>query len=87
MFVWEKINELKKCNATKEEIADWSYDNRICPLMMDVGLELSENQKHEADMLDKIADSVCHEMSDKNGPGCGEECLDSFLDSEWEDGE
>ena len=40
MKVWEKSNELKGTNATKEKIAQWSYMNRICPLMFDVGLDI-----------------------------------------------
>lgn len=32
MKVWEKCNEVKGTNATKDEIANWAYENRICPL-------------------------------------------------------
>ena len=39
MKVWEKCNEVKGTDADVQEIADWAYNNRFCPLMFDVGLD------------------------------------------------
>ena len=42
MKVWEKINELKGTDSTKEQIFNWAYMNRIAPEEFGRGLEVIE---------------------------------------------
>lgn len=74
MKVWEKCNELKGATATREQIADWAYMNRVCPVDFDIGLELDEGQFPAA--ITEMAHAVCTENS------CGMDCLYQFLDME-----
>ena len=81
MKVWEKCNEVKGTNETKEEISEWAYFNRICPLMFDCGLDIYEPQEDgyppENGFL-KTAREICG----KHGK-CGMDCLKAYLDSEF----
>lgn len=75
MKVFEKLNQLKSTNASKEQIATWAYMNRVCPIMF--GEELELECKYPKEMSD-IANATCK----KHISHCGTECLASFLDSE-----
>ena len=81
MKVWEKINELKGTNATLQEIKTWSYMNRVCPLMLEDGLELEQDFPPE---LDALIDVACDTY-----PNCNA-CYDGFfsqeLEKEWKNG-
>lgn len=88
MKVWEKCNEVKGTNATIEQIADWAYFNRICPLMFDTGLEidlpLDKDGYPKPNGFLKTAESVC-DVYTHNGKGCGTDCLMAYLNSEYVD--
>lgn len=81
MKVWEKCNEVKGTNATIEEIASWAYNNRICPMDFDVGLEIDLPLDKDGIPLDNgfawTAHRVCESFS------CGKECLMAYLNSEY----
>lgn len=74
MKVWEWCNKVKGTDATKEQIAKWSYMNRICPIEFEQGLELKEG-KFPAQTAE-IAQAICAASK------CDAECLDKFLESE-----
>lgn len=74
MKVWELCNKLKDTDSTKEQIANWSYMNRICPIDFEEGLELGEG-KFPA-QITEIARTICAASN------CDAECLDKFLESE-----
>ena len=73
MQVWETINKLKGTTASKEQIASWAYNNKICPIEFEYELELDCEYPSE---LTKISSKLCK----KNN--CGFECLKKFLESE-----
>jgi hypothetical protein len=73
MQVFEQINKLKGTNATKDQIAKWSYMNRYCPIEFEEGLELDCDYPKE---LYEIAQEYCKTNE------CGHECLDLFLSHE-----
>ena len=73
MTIWEKCNELKGTTATREQIADWAYMNRVCPLDFDIGLEL--DVPYPPEMTD-AAHRLCHQNS------CGMDCLRNFLNTQ-----
>jgi hypothetical protein len=73
MKIFEQINKLKGTNATKEQIASWSYMNRYCPIMFEEGLDLDCEYPKE---LYEVAQGYC-KIND-----CGHECLDLFLSHE-----
>lgn len=73
MKVWEKINELKGTNADKKTIANWAYNNKICPREFGEELELDCEYPKE---IEDISRRLC----DKNS--CGYDCLNEFLESE-----
>ena len=77
MKVWEKCNELKGTDATKELIAQWAYMNRVCPVMFDNELDLEDGVKYPKQM-EELAYKYCHDENIK----CGTDCLDVFLKSE-----
>ena len=56
MQVFEKINALKGTSATIEQMVSWSYNNKICPLQFEDGLELDCKYPKE---LDIIAHECC----------------------------
>jgi len=85
MKVWEKCNEVKGTKATKDEIANWAYSNRICPLMFDCGLEL-DIEKDE-DGYPKENGFIATARTICDGGNCGFECLDRYLDSEYKESE
>ncbi|MBQ7097761.1 MAG: hypothetical protein IJN96_06745 [Clostridia bacterium] len=78
MQVWEKINNLKGTNASKEQIASWAYSNKICPVEFADELELDCEYPSE---LTEISNKLC----DNNT--CGFECLTKFLESEVQEDE
>ena len=84
MKVWEKCNEVKGTNATKDEIANWAYENRICPLQFDVGLELDLPLDEDGFPVEngfiKTARKVCDTKQE-----CGYKCLVKYLGTEYED--
>lgn len=88
MKVWEKCNEVKGTDATIEQIADWAYFNRICPLMFDVGLDidlpLDEYHEPKPNGFLYTAEKVC-DVSMHNGKGCGADCLMRYLNSEYKE--
>ena len=73
MQVWEKINKLKGTTASKEQIANWAYSNKICPIEFADELELDCEYPSK---LTEISNKLC----DNNT--CGFECLTKFLESE-----
>lgn len=73
MQVWETINKLKGTHASKEQIASWAYNNKICPIEFADELELDCEYPSE---LVKISDELCNEST------CSFECLTKFLESE-----
>jgi hypothetical protein len=79
MKVYEKINQLKGTEASAEEIASWAYNNRICPLDFDDGLE--EINEEYPEQLTFMAGECCSIHS------CGTECLDDFLNAEYKEAE
>ena len=79
MKVWEKFNELKGASETKEEIAEWAYFNRICPLMFDCCFyEPAEDGYPPENGFLKTAREIC-----ENQGKCGMGCLTAYLDSEF----
>lgn len=76
MKVYERICELKDTEVTVEQMADWAYMNRICPVMFEDGLELDCEYPKE---LQNIAVAGCDF-------DCGFECLEKFLNSGIEGG-
>lgn len=74
MQVFEKINQLKGTNATKEKITNWSLMNKVCPL--EFGSELDLNFKYPEE-LGEIAEKYCDAV-------CDYSCLDKFLSHELE---
>lgn len=88
MKVWEKCNEVKGTDATIEQIADWAYYNRICPLMFDTGLEidlpLDDDGYPKPNGFLNTAESVC-DVFTNNGKGCGFDCLNAYLNSEYKE--
>lgn len=73
--VWEKINQLKGTDESYNGIRDWAYMNRICPIIMEDGLELDEGEYPK--QLEDIAKKCCEDFSK-----CSIECLDCYLNSE-----
>ena len=80
MKVWEKCNEVKGTNATIEEIASWAYNNRICPLDFDVGLEIDIPCDKDGIPLENGFFGTAQKMCDMN---CGLDCLMRYLNSEY----
>lgn len=78
MQVWERINKLKGTTASKEQIANWAYMNKICPIEFGDELELDCEYPSE---LTEISNKLC----DKNT--CGFKCLTKFLESEVQEDE
>ncbi len=83
MKVWEKCNEVKGTKATMQEIANWAWDNKICPLMFDVGLELDLPLDEDAFPVEngfiKTARKVCSKSK------CDYKCLIKYLESEYDE--
>lgn len=86
MKVWEKCNEVKGTDVTIQQIADWAYFNRICPLMFDDGLDidltLTEDGYPKPNGFLNAAEKVC-DVYMHNGKGCGADCLMAYLNSEY----
>ena len=84
MKVWEKCNEVKGTNATKEQIAEWAYMNRICPLEFDTGLEIDlpfdEDRLPLQNGFLETARKVCDTKV-----ACGYDCLIQYLETEYEE--
>ena len=73
MKIWELCNIIKKTNASRNTIRDWSIMNRICPASFQFELPAKgANGK----VIAKAASNVCESYS------CGMDCLDAFLDTE-----
>ena len=80
MKVYEKINQLKGTNADLDLIVDWGYHNRICPITMDAGLELDENEYPT--QLHIHAQKMCQSHIAEN---CGIDCMTDFLNEEYDE--
>lgn len=82
MKVWEKCNEVKGTDATREQIADWAYMNRICPIEFDIGLEidipLDEDCMPVSNGFLTTAQKIC-DLS------CSVDCLNRYLDMEYDE--
>lgn len=82
MKVWEKCNEVKGTDADVQEIADWAYNNRFCPLMFDVGLDIDVPLDEDGYPVEngflKTAEGLCDGK-------CGWDCLIRYLYSEYEE--
>ena len=79
MKVWELCNKVKGTNATKKQIENWAYTNRICPLMFDVGLEIDVELGEDGYPKDIIFSNTAHKICDGK---CDIECLRKYLDME-----
>jgi len=75
MKAYEKLNEIKDTDCTAETIANWFYDNRICPCELDSDMP-EVNQKFKS--WRKIADSICRERE----VNCDMECCTQFVNKE-----
>ena len=75
MKVWEKCNEVKGTNATIDEIAGWAYENRICPLIFDEGLDIEINLEDNG--FARAAIKICKENK------CGWSCIMRYLNEEF----
>lgn len=86
MKVWRKCNEVKGTTATIEEIANWAYENRICPLSFDVGLEIDVPMGDDGYPIDDGNGFIrtAHKICEKNGK-CGFDCLMEYLNAEFEE--
>lgn len=73
MKVYEKLNEIKGTDCTAKTIANWFYDNRICPCVLD---SVIKEVRREFKGWHKIADSVCREHN------CGMDCCTQFVNKE-----
>lgn len=80
MKVWEKCNEVKGTNASIDEIADWAYANRICPLDFDIGLELDLPLDEDGYPKENGFFGTAQKLCDME---CGSECLMRYLNSEY----
>lgn len=72
MKVWEKINQLKDTDVTRDFLRGWCMSNRITPDIMEDGLALEPEEYPEE--LRHIAQSTDNDNAYK--------WLDDFLDSE-----
>jgi len=77
MKVYEKLNEIKGTDCTAETIADWFYDNRICPCTLDSFVPEVETKFKG---WHKLADSVCRERE----VNCDLECCTNFVNKEMQ---
>lgn len=67
MKVYEVLNNLKDTDCTPETIADWLYDNRICPCCLDA--EMLYVDKYPK-FLNNAAEEVCKEREMRCDPKC-----------------
>lgn len=84
MKIWELCNKVKETNATKKEIENWAYMNRICPLMFDSGLDIDLPLDEYGYPKDNVFLETAHKVC--NGK-CGIECLRKYLDMEISENE
>lgn len=81
MKVWEKCNEVKGTKATVDEIADWAYMNKICPLEFDFALEIDIPKDSSGVYCDtgftRTARICCQFHK------CGKDCLMAYLNGEY----
>lgn len=83
MKVWEKCNEVKGTTATIEEIASWAYENRICPLSFDVGLEIDVPCDDDGYPTQDGNGFVVTALKHCKGQPCGHDCLMAYLNREF----
>jgi hypothetical protein len=77
MKAWELINSLKGTTASKEQIANWSLMNKVCPVEFETELDLDCEYPAQ---LRAAARKAC----DRNK--CDDECLEMFLGADVTDG-